>query len=432
MILQRNLNKELPVAVYYEGIYIQDNKGKKYLDAGGNACAISIGHNNQYVINAIEKQLKLLSFAHTASFNNEPAIKLAKSLENFCGGNLKYCFFSCNGSDAVESAIKLAHQYHSENGYKDKKIVIGKKISYHGNTIECLKASGFNKRRDLYSKKFEGLEFKLDHVSLYRSEQPKEEIKNALKKAEDFLKIYHNLTSAIIIEPISGASGGANPFPYDYIEEIFHICRKYNILLIIDEVMSGMGRTGQKFAYQNYDIKPDIVVTAKGLSNGTLPLSALICTEKIHETIKNGSGELVNGFTWSGHALSCAAGLAVMEYIENNNLVKNCEKMGVYLKKQLKQLYKYPFVGDVRGKGLLLGLEFVKDKKTKTPFDAKEKFCYKLKQKCMNNGLLIYPSQGCIDGYSGDCMLIAPPYIINEQDADKIVELLDQSFKEIN
>ncbi len=433
MLFNRNLKTELPKAVYTEGIYLHDEKGNKYLDAGGNACAISIGHNNQYVREKLEDQLKKISFAHTATFNSESAEKLSSLLTELLPENLKYAFFACNGSDVVESAIKLAFQYHKEKGSELKRFVFGKNISYHGNTINCLMISGNQKRRTFYENLLrQGSNLKLNHIDCYRTKDIDKKVREELKKFEESVKQTAQFSTSLIIEPVSGASGGACVSPKKYLEGLYEICKKQDILFIADEVMTGVGRTGKNWGFEHFDIVPDIVLTAKGLSNGVLPLSALVCSKEIHETIKKGSGELMNGFTWHNHPMSCAVGTAVLEYMKKNNLVNNCSTVGDYLIEQMKKkLYNHPFVGDIRGKGLFLGMEFVKDKTTKEPFQKELKFAYKIKQKCMQNGLLIYPSQGCIDGYQGDTILVAPPYIITKNDADKIVELLDRSFKEV-
>jgi adenosylmethionine-8-amino-7-oxononanoate aminotransferase len=444
-VLRRSFRRLYPVAVRGEGIYVWDSDGKRYLDFSGSAAVNFIGHGVREIADAMAEQARELEFVHTSQFTTPVAEEFAQELldfagENFAGGAV---YFTCGGSESVETALKLARQYQVEIGEKNRSQILSREQSYHGSTLGALAVSGNRRRREIYLPMVREFE----HVGIpycYRcafdctdscyncGQQYAAELERAIEAANDTAA--RSNVAAFIFEPISGATLGAVTPPPGYLKAIADICRRHGVLLIADEVMTGMGRTGRNFAVEHFagqhgEIAPDILVTAKGLSSGYAPLGAVIASRKVVDVIAAGSGAFLHGFTYNAHPVSVAAGRAVQQRVRAMNLVRAADSSrdgtaGAALKIALESLRDLDAVGDVRGLGLLWGVEFVADKKTKAPFGPEKNFAGLVGQRCRQRGLLVYPMQGCVDGVAGDHLLIAPPAVISAEQIGWAVEQL--------
>ena len=438
-ILRRSLRKSYPSAVRGEGAYIFDSDGTRHLDFSGSAAVNFIGHGVPEIAEAMAAQAAQLEFAHTSQFTTPIAEQYAEELLSFAGPAFEggAVFFTSGGSEAVETALKLARQYQVEIGQTNCYQIISRQQSYHGATLGALSVSGNRKRREIYL----SMVREFAHVSApycYRcafdctdgcyncGQQYAAELERTIQDSN---------AAAFIFEPVSGATLGAVLPPMGYLQSIAEICRKHGVLLIADEVMTGMGRTGRNFAVEHWQVAPDILVAAKGLSSGYAPLGAVIASRKVVEAIADGSGALLHGFTYNAHPISLAAGRAVLQYLQKNRLVQAADDQqpgtpARQLREALVSLLDLPTVGDVRGIGLLLGVEFVADKKTKAPFDPKKNLAGLVGQAAAKRGLLVYPMQGCVDGIAGDHLLIAPPAILTKEQTTWAVDELQQSIRE--
>ena len=428
-VMQRTCHANLPTIASGEGVYLLDDQGKRYLDACGGAAVSCLGHSNQAVKKAIKEQLDQVAYAHTSFFTNQPQEELAEHLIDYAPPGFESVYFVSGGSEAVETALKLARQYFFEMGLTGKKYVIARKQSYHGNTIGALSAGGNLWRRTM----FDPILISGNHISAcfaYRDKAPDEtdfdygqRIANELE--QEILKLGAENVAAFIAEPVVGATAGAVPAVEGYFKRIRQICDDNNVLLILDEVMCGMGRTGTLHACEQEDIVADLQTVAKGIAGGYQPLGAVFIGEKIHQAICNGSGMFQHGHTYIGHATACAAGLAVQKEIQNKNLLENVTTQGAYLQELLKiRMIDHPHIGDIRGRGLFVGVEIVKDKESKAPFSPDLKTHAAIKKFAKQSGLLVYPMGGTIDGQFGDHVLLAPPFIVNESHIEHIVEKL--------
>ena len=430
-VLRRSFRKPYPVAVRGEGVYVWDAEGKRYLDFSGSAAVNFIGHGVREISDAMVEQARQLEFVHTSQFTTPVAEEFAQELldfagEHFAGGAV---YFTCGGSESVETALKLARQYQVEIGERNRYRILSRQQSYHGSTLGALAVSGNRKRREIYLP----MVHEFEHIGIpycYRcafdctdscyncGQQYAAELERAIEAA-------NGEAAAFIFEPMSGATLGAVTPPPGYLRAIAEVCQRHGVLLIADEVMTGMGRTGRNFAIQHFavgpgGIAPDILVTAKGLSSGYAPLGAVIASKKVVDAIAEGSGAFLHGFTYNAHPISVAAGRAVLRRIRALNLVHAADSQidgtaGSALKNALESLHDLDAVGDVRGLGLLCGVEFVADKKTKAPFAPEKNFAGLVGQACLRRGLLVYPMQGCVDGIAGDHLLIAPPAVITAE-----------------
>lgn len=435
-IIHRSL-VNLPTMVDHgEGIYLYDKAGKSYLDASCGAAVSCLGHNHPVIQEAIIKQLKKLEYAHTSFFTSEPAEQLADFLAEVTPGDLNNIYFLSGGSEANETALKLARQYYVELGEPERKYFVSRNQSYHGNTLTTLAIGGNAHRRA----KFLPLLINVEHVSPCfeyrgkRDDETTEQYTNRLvKELEDkFIEIGPQNVIGFIAETIVGSTLGAVTATPNYFKKIRALCDKYGILLISDEVMCGMGRTGTLHAFEQEGFVPDILTIAKGLGAGYQPIGAMMATDKIVNTIRGTSGLFQHGHTYIGHPVATAAALAVQHYIADYQILDNVKKQSNYLFSLLRQqLGQLDYIGDIRGRGLFIGIELVKDKSTKQPFDASLKLAAKIKQQCFKNGLLVYPSSGTVDGINGDHILLAPPFIMNEKQVQDIVVLLNQSINEV-
>ena len=424
-IFPRHTNYDLPNAIRGEGCYIIDENDKWYLDASGGAAVSCLGHSDKTVQKAIIEQTKKLSFAHTSFFTSEPAELLANLLAKHSPEGLDKVYFVSSGSEAVESSLKLARQYFVEIGNPEKHKVISRRQSYHGNTLGALAAGGNVSRRTF----FEKLLFETSLISPcypYRHQtQDETELEYGLRVANELEEEIINLgpenVMAFIAETVGGATAGALTPVIGYFKRIREICNKYNILLILDEVMCGMGRTGSLFACEDEEIIPDILTVAKGLGAGYQPIGAMICQNFIYDAIANGSGFFQHGHTYLGHPVACAASFSVLSKLVNENFPSQVREKGQYLQKNLElHLGQNQFVGDIRGRGLFRGIELVKNRSTKEPFPKNLNIAGKIKKQALDIGLICYPMQGTVDGSKGDHILIAPPFIINENQINEI------------
>ena len=435
-VFQRSCNVKMPIAVRGEGMYIYDKQGKRYLDGSGGAAVSSLGHSHPKVIAAIKDQIDRIAFAHTGFFSSEPAEELAQYLIEKAPGDMGKIYFTSGGSEAVEAALKLARQYFLERGESQRTLFISREQSYHGNTLGALGVGGNPWRREPFTPLMADANY-ISPCYAYRGIQEGEsefeygqrvaqelETKLALLGADNVI--------AFIAEPVVGATLGAVPSVPGYFKKVREICDRHGILLILDEVMCGMGRTGTLFAYEQEDIVPDMVTMAKGLGAGYQPIGALMVKREIHECVANGTGFFQHGHTYIGHPTACAASLAVMHAIQEEGLLYNVQKQGNYLQLQLEERFaQHPHVGDIRGRGLFRGVELVADRLEKSPLPLDAAITPKLKAAMMENGLLCYPGSGSVDGKNGHHILIAPAFISQTTDLDFLVDTLEKSIKQV-
>ncbi len=408
-----------------------NSEGKRYLDFSGSAAVNFVGHGEQEVIAAITAQGRELEFVHSSQFNTPVAEEFARELivfagERFFGGAV---FFTCGGSEAVETALKLARQYQVEAGRAQRHRIISQRQSYHGATLGALAVSGNPRRRDLYTPMFSDA-LAHDQISIpycYRCPYGCREC--ARQYADELARVITKETAAFIFEPVSGATLGAAVPPEGYLQHVAEICRENDVLLIADEVMTGFGRTGANFAVEHWKVAPDLLVLGKGIASGYAPLGAVIASRKVVDALAAGSGSFIHGFTYNAHPLAVAAGCAVLRRITAAKLVERARASA--LGNALEILCDYRNVGDVRGIGLLWGVEFVDDKATKLPFGPALNFAARVTAEANRRGLLLYPIQGCIDGYAGDHILIAPPAVITDQEITWAVEQLRAAIEQV-
>ena len=435
-IFPRHTKDIPPTASFGEGCYLIDDKGKRYFDGSGGAAVSCLGHGDQEIISAIKNQVDKLAFAHTRFFTSDPAENLADLLIKNAPGDIDRVYFVSGGSEAVEASIKLARQYHLEKGDLNRKHIIARRQSYHGNTLGALAVGGNEWRR----KQFSPLLINISHIApCYEyidksdSESSFDYGQRAAQELEDeILRLGKDEVIAFIAEPVVGATLGAVPAVKGYFTRIREICDKYGVLLILDEVMCGMGRTGYLFACEAENVIPDILCIAKGLGAGYQPIGAMLCSSKIYDAIKHGSGFFQHGHTYIGHPVATAAGLAVVNALLDRGLIEQVKKMGDKLSLALKkELGQHPNVGDIRGRGLFQGIELVEDRETKKPFAPSLAISKKIKDLTFKAGLICYPMSGTRDGINGDHILLAPPYIINDSQIDEVVGKLSLSISQL-
>ncbi len=428
-VFHRYPKMNLPVAAAGQGIELIDSKGKRYLDACGGAAVSCLGHGHPRVLAAIHKQVDELAYAHTSFFTTEVAEQLADELSASAPGDLNHVYFLSGGSEAVEAALKLARQYFVESGQKQRRHFIARRQSYHGNTLGALAIGGNAWRREA----FLPLLMPSHHVApcyAYREQLSGESDAQYVQRLADeleakILELGADAVAAFVAETVVGATAGAVPPVGDYFKKIRAVCDKYGVLLILDEVMSGMGRTGHLYACAEDGIAPDILVIAKGLGAGYQPIGAMIASDRIYNTVVGGSGFFQHGHTYIGHATACAAALAVQQTIREEQLLLNVQARGEQLRARLREVFaNHPNVGDVRGRGLFVGVELVADRDSKQPLDPSRRTHSRVKSEAMQRGLLVYPMGGTVDGRQGDHILIAPPFISTAADIDAMVERL--------
>lgn len=434
-IIHRNLRHTPPVAVGAKGVHIFDRAGNAYLDACGGAAVSCLGHAHPDVLDAMHAQIDKLAYAHTAFFTSEVSEQLADHLVTHAPAGLKNVYFVSGGSEAMEAALKLARQYFVEIGQPERTLFIARRQSYHGNTLGALAVGGNEWRRE----QFAPLLVDVGRVSPcyeYRdrldTETQEQYTQRLLNEFEDkILEIGPQRVIGFCAETVVGATAGAVPPTPNYFKGVRALCDRYGILLIADEVMCGMGRTGTLYAVEQDGVVPDLLAIAKGLGGGYQPIGALLASDKIVDAIRHGSGLFQHGHTYIGHPTACAAALAVQQVIQRDQLMPQVRARGEYLRSALQaRLGDHPYVGDIRGRGLFMGVELVKDRRTKSPFDPRLKLHAKIKSQAMSNGLMIYPMGGTIDGQLGDHILLAPPFIVTESHVDEIVDLLARSIEQ--
>jgi adenosylmethionine-8-amino-7-oxononanoate aminotransferase len=429
-LFSRNLRKQYPVAVRGEGCWIVDEHGGRYLDASGQAAVVGIGHGVQEIGRAMADQSGRIAFAHTTQFHTESAEKLAARLlaiapRNFRDGGRVY--FTSGGSEATETAIKLARQYFLESTQPSRYRVVSRKQSYHGSTLGAMAVSGNVARRAPYAP----LIPEWGHVApcfCYHCPFGKTFPECNLACADDldaYLRANDASTvAAFLFEPLVGATLGAVPVADGYTTRIAEICRKHGILLIADEVMTGMGRTGKPFASEHWGLEPDMILTGKGIASGYAPLGAVLVAPRLVEAFEKGSAAFMHGFTYQAHPVATAAGNAVFDYLEAHRLFERVTPAGKTLRKALAALETHPHVGQIRGLGLLQGVEFVKQKETREPYPKEAGIADKIKQAALEKNVLLYPGQGCVDGSRGDHVLLAPPFTIKPEECELIADAL--------
>ncbi|MBN1539368.1 MAG: aspartate aminotransferase family protein [Candidatus Thermoplasmatota archaeon] len=434
-IFYRDLAKDYIMAEKGEGIYLIDKEGNRIIDGAAGAAVVCLGHGNERVVKALTEQASILAYTHMSTFTNEPVLRLSAELIKLTPRRLNRVYFASGGSEAVETSLKLARQYHVENGNLQKYKIISRSTSYHGATIGALSMTGHYPRRKHYLPLLTQFP-RISTPYCWRCPFGKVPQSCDFECAYDLERAIisedpENI-SAFIAEPIIGASAPAVGPPRGYYRIIQKICHKYDVLFIADEVMTGYGRTGKFFAMEHYEVFPDMIVLSKGISSGYSPLGALIIDEKVYDVIANAPGSaFVHGHTFAGNPLSAAVGLEVLRIIQEEKLVDRAAKLGEYFLKGLNTLKKHPMVGDVRCVGLLAGIEFVHDRKSRKPFPEEYKVGGRLQRICLKNGLYVYPGRvsSIVDG--GDHILMAPPFIITEDQLDEIVNILDRSIAQL-
>ena len=441
-VLHRSLRETPPKAVDGAGIWLTAEDGRRILDASGGAAVSCLGHQHPRVLDAIARQAAKLAYAHTAFFCSEPAEALADHLVGLEPGGLAYVYFVSGGSEAIEASIKLARQYFVERGEPQRANFIARRQSYHGNTLGALAAGGNAWRRAPYAPLLSPAFSHVTPAFAYHERREDEQdadfvTRLAAELEAEFQRLGPDTVAAFIAEPVVGATAGCVPAPENYFRRVREICDRHGALLILDEVMCGMGRTGTTHAWEQEGVAPDIQAIAKGLGGGYQPIGAMLARAAIVDTIREGSGAFQHGHTYLGHPLACAAALEVQRIIGDENLLDHVKQRGRELEQRLIERFgNHRHVGDVRGRGLFQAIELVEDRATRTPFDPTFKLHQKIKAAAFDNGLACYPAGGTVDGRRGDHVLLAPPYIATSDDIDLIVEKLgtavDSALRSIN
>jgi adenosylmethionine-8-amino-7-oxononanoate aminotransferase len=434
-VFHRNLNQQYPMAVKGDGPYLIDSQDKRYLDASGGAAVSCLGHSDTDIIEAIRRQVGQLAYAHTSFFTNEPMESLADHLVAKAPEGLSSVYFVSGGSEAIEAALKLARQYFIEIGQPERKHLIARRQSYHGNTLGALATGGNEWRR----RQFEPLLINVSHVSpcyAYRGLRDGETLEGyavrlAAELEEEIQRLGPENVMAFVAEPVVGATLGAVTAVPGYFTRVREVCDRHGVLLILDEVMCGMGRTGSLFAAEQEGVTADLITVAKGLGAGYQPIGATLVSTRIHQAIAEGSGFFQHGHTYIGHATACAAALAVQHAIEDRHLLSRVVDLGEGLHERLVERFdSHPHIGDIRGRGLFRGVELVADRDRKQPFDPDLKLHARIKKAAMTHGLMCYPMGGTFDGRQGDHVLLAPPFILEDTHLDELTDKLDSAIQD--
>ena len=434
-VFHRHLRQSYPVAVAGDGPYLIDSHGKRYLDASGGAAVSCLGHGHPAIVAAVQQQVAKLEYAHTSFMTSAPAEALADDLIAHAPAGLSQVYFVSGGSEGVEAALKLAVQYHAECGRPQKNRIIARWQSYHGNTLGALSAGGNRWRRAQFPSLLLEDIAHIPECYAYRGQRSDENATHYGLRMADLLEVEiqrmgAHPVAAFIAEPVVGATLGAVPATPGYFQRVREICDRHGVLLILDEVMCGMGRTGTLHACEQDGVAPDIEVVAKGLGAGYQPIGAVLVHGKIVDALRAGSGFFQHGHTYLGHPVACAAALAVQQHIRP--LLAQVREHGVHLMQALRsRLGQHPHVGDIRGRGLFQGLELVQDREHKTPWPAAHKVHAKIKATAMERGLLCYPMGGTVDGQQGDHVLLAPPFTCSIAELDELVDKLALTIDEV-
>lgn len=428
-ILHRQLRGQYPLAVSAQGCFITDASGKRYLDASGGAAVSCLGHGHPDVLAAMHAQIERIAYAHTSFFSTEVAEQLADALIADAPAGMSHVYLVSGGSEAMEAALKLARQYFVEIGQPQRAQFIARRNSYHGNTLGALAVGGNVWRR----RQFAPLLIDVEHVSptyAYRDqrdgETPAQYGERLARELEETIaRVGGENVIAFVAETVGGATSGCLTPPPGYFKRVREICDRHGILLVLDEVMCGMGRTGTLHACQQEGVAPDLMAVAKGLGGGFQPVGAVLVGARVIDAIAQGSGFFQHGHTYIGHPVACAAALAVQRVLKRDALVERCARQGEKLRDRLADAFgEHEHVGDIRGRGLFQAIELVRDRATKEPFDPKLKLAARIKHEAMQRGLLCYPMGGTIDGARGDHVLLAPPFIVTDEELDLLIERL--------
>ncbi len=428
-VLHRSIAHDYPSAVSGSGITIRDAQGRDYIDASGGAAVSCLGHGHPDVLAAMHAQLDKLAYAHTSFFTTQVAEELGADLIAHAPAGMSHVYFVSGGSEAIEASLKMARQYFVEIGQPQRRHFIARRQSYHGNTLGALAVGGNEWRR----KQFAPLLIDVEHVSPcfeYRGRSPDETPRQygerlAMELEAKVEQLGPDTVMAFIAETVGGATAGCIPPVEGYFKRVREICDRHGILLILDEVMCGMGRTGTLHACEQEGIAPDLMAIAKGLGGGFAPIGGVLVADRIVQAFQKGSGFFQHGHTYLGHPLACAAALAVQNVIRRDNLLANVKAQGAHLTRRLNERFgNHHHVGDVRGRGLFQAIELVADRASKEPFDPKHKLHARIKQEAMARGLMVYPMGGTLDGARGDHVVLAPPFIVSAADIDTIVDRL--------
>ncbi|HHF2978018.1 TPA: aspartate aminotransferase family protein [Vibrio diabolicus] len=435
-VFHRHCHATLPIIDRGEGVYLFDKHGKQYLDACGGAAVSNLGHSHQAVKKAMLEQIERVPFAHTGFFTSDCGERLAELICQYMPEQFNHVYLVSGGSEAVESALKMARQYFVESGKPEKKQFIARQQSYHGNTLGALSVGGNEWRRE----PFKPILHPSHHIApcyAYRYQQSDEsELDYSLRTANELeakiLELGADNVMAFVAEPIVGATAGAVPATQGYFKRIREICDQYDVLLILDEVMCGVGRSGSFFAFEQEEAEPDLVCMAKGLGAGYQPIGAVVANDRVYQAIADGSGFFQHGHTFMAHPVACAAAVATIETIFQDDLLTAVNQQSVLLRKELTSaLAHLPYIGDIRGKGLFLGIELVADKESKAPLSKATLADKRIKQRAMENGLMCYPMGGTIDGVNGHHILLAPPFIVQPHHIGELVGKLSLTLKEV-
>lgn len=424
-VIYKNIGKEPIWADTGFGVWLEDRGGNRYLDTCGGVAVSSLGHRHHRITAAIEREARNLSWAHAGSFTTTPAEELAELLVSWSGGLARAQFLS-GGSEIMELALKIIYQYHCERGQPDRQVIISRRQSYHGSTLGTLAISGNVQRRSVFEPMLGPAEF-VSACYEYRDRRPTESVEDYTRRLADeleakILQVGPDRVAAFVAETVVGSTNGAVPAVPGYFQRIKQVCERYGVLLLLDEVMAGMGRTGHHYAYREDDVVPDIVAVGKGLAAGYMPIAAVVVSEQIHEALGSGSGVLQNGQTHVNHPLACAVALEVQRTIVEDDLLSNVRERGKQLRERLaKRFVDTPHVGDIRGRGLFTGVEFVEDRDTHKPLTGGSALVAAMKREGFRRGLLLYPGYGTVDGKLGNHVLFAPPFIATESDIDEMV-----------
>ena len=432
-VFHRSPSGAMPTVSHGDGVYVYDTAGREYLDGCGGAAVSCLGHSDSRVKQAIADQLEKIPFAHTGYFTNDSVERLAEKLAERAPGTLDWAFFVSGGSEAIESALKMARQYFVERGETGRSKFITRRQSFHGNTLGALAAGGNRWRRA----QFEPLLIETHRIEPcyeYRGRKLEETpevygLRVADELENKILELGPDTVAAFIAETVMGATAGAVPPTPGYFKRIREICDRYGVLLILDEVMCGMGRTGTMFSCEQDGVVPDLMTLAKGLGAGYQPIGAVMVADHVFRAIADGSGFFRHSHTYMGHPVACAAGNAVIDAIEEDDLLANVRTRGDELQAGLGiTLGQHPHVGDIRGRGLMIGVEIVRDRGSKEPFEPERKLPARIKAAAMDEGLMVYPMGGTIDGLSGAHVLLAPPYTIDSGHVEAIVDRLGKAL----
>lgn len=436
VVVHRSWQLPMPVIDRAEGIYLYDVDGKRYIDgSAGSSVVVNIGHGVQSVNEAMFEQAKKVSFAAPHVFSNEPLIRLGHMVDDRAPGSMRNnsrIWFGCTGTDAVDSAIRIARLYHLASGKPSKTAIIGRWQGFHGNNLSVTGIHGHTLRRRMYYPMYVNQPH-IPPAYCYRCPFEDTFPGCGLKCARALETMIHQLgdenVAAFIAEPVVGAALGAVPAPEGYFQKIREICDRHDVLMIVDEVMTGWGRIGQWFGIEEWGVTPDIITMAKGLTSGYTPISATMAKEEIWQTIQDAGLPFMAGHTLNQNPVSCAGAIADIEYVVEQNLLANSRQVGAYLLGRLKELLDFEIVGDVRGKGLMCGFELVKDKQTKEPFDPAAKVSTLFEKEAFKRGLVLYACTGCVEGVAGDMMLVTPPLIITRDQVDEMMDIIKETVQ---